>query len=143
MQYSDAGDYAVEVSNFAGTTTSDAIPVRVVQPVSIQTQPADTRGVLGGSVTLAVSAIGSDPITYQWMHDGEAIAGAASASLSLSNLSGASAGEYQVVVTNPTGSVLSDAASVAVDAPPAISSLTESQSVIAVSYTHLTLPTKA
>ena len=131
LQYSDAGDYTVEVSNFAGTTTSDVIPVRVVQPVTIETQPADVRGVLGGSVSLAVSAIGSDPITYQWTHNGEAIAGATSASLSLANLDEASAGDYQVVVTNPTGSVLSNAAALAVDAPPALSALSGSQSVIA------------
>ena len=131
LQYSDAGDYTVEVSNFAGTTTSDVIPVRVVQPVTIETQPADVRGVLGGSVSLAVSAIGSDPITYQWTHNGEAIAGATSASLSLVNLDEASAGDYQVVVTNPTGSVLSNAAALEVDAPPALSALSGSQSVIA------------
>ena len=131
LQYSDAGDYTVEVSNFAGTSTSDLIPVRVVQPVTIETQPVGTRGVIGGSVSLAVSAIGSDPITYQWMHGGEKIEGATTASLSLANLSEVSAGEYQVVVTNPTGSVLSDVANLAVDVPPAISSLTGSQSVIA------------
>ena len=125
LQYSDAGDYTVEVSNFAGTTTSEVIPVRVVQPVTIETQPVGTRGVIGGSVSLAVSAIGSDPITYQWVHGGVEIAGATTASLSLANLSEASAGEYQVVVTNPTGSVLSDVANLAVDAPPAISSLTD------------------
>ena len=131
LQYSDAGDYTVEVSNFAGTTTSDVIPVRVVQPVTIETQPVGVRGVVGGSVSLAVSVVGSDPITYQWMHDGEAIAGGTSGSLSLSNLSQASAGNYQVVVTNPTGSVLSDVAALAVDAPPAITSLTGSTSVVA------------
>ena len=131
LQYSDAGDYTVEVSNFAGATTSDVIPVRVVQPVTIETQPVDTRGVVGGSVSLAVSAIGSDPITYQWVHNGESIAGATSASLSLVNLNAALAGDYQVVVTNPTGSVLSDVAALAIDAPPAISSLTGSTSVVA------------
>ena len=68
LQYADAGDYTVEVNNFAGTTTSDVIPVRVVQPVSLEAQPADVRGVVGGSVSLAVSAVGSDPITYEWMH---------------------------------------------------------------------------
>ena len=105
LQYSDTGDYTVEISNFAGTTTSDVIPVRVVQPVTIETQPVGTRGVIGGSVSLAVSAVGSDPITYQWMHGGEEIEGATTASLSLANLSEVAAGEYQVVVTNPTGSV--------------------------------------
>ena len=139
LQYSDAGDYTVEVSNFAGTTTSDVIPVRVVQPVTIETQPADTRGVIGGSVSLTASAVGSDPITYEWMHDGEVITGATSASLSLVNLSGASAGNYQVVVTNPTGSVLSDVAAVAVDTLPTITSLTGSTSAVAGSNVELSV----
>ena len=131
LQYADAGDYTVEVSNFAGTTSSDVIPVRVVQPVSLETQPEDVRGVVGGSVSLAVSAVGSDPITYEWMHNGEKIIGATSPSLSLVDLNAASAGNYQVVVTNPTGSVLSDVAAVAVDTAPTITSLTNSTSAIA------------
>ena len=139
LQYSDAGDYTVEVSNFAGTTTGDVIPLRVVQPVTIETQPVDIRGVVGGSVSVAVSAVGSDPITYQWMHDGEAIEGATSGSLSLVNLSQASSGNYQVVVTNPTGSALSDVASLVVNAPPAIDSLTGSTSVVAGSDLNLSV----
>ena len=131
LQYADAGDYTVEVSNFAGTATSGVIPVRVVQPVSLEAQPANVRGVVGGSVSLAVSAVGSDPITYEWMLDGEKIIGATSASLSLVDLNTASAGNYQVVVTNPTGSVLSDVAVVAVDTAPTITSLTNSTSAIA------------
>ena len=139
LQYSDAGDYTVEVSNFAGTTTSDVIPVRVVQPVTIETQPVGVRGVIGGSVSLAVSAVGSDPITYEWMHDGEKITGATSASLSLVNLNAASAGNYQVVVTNPTGSVLSDVSAVAVDTAPKITSLTGSASAVAGSNVELSV----
>ena len=131
LQYADAGDYTVEVSNFAGTATSGVIPVRVVQPVSLEAQPANVRGVVGGSVSLAVSAVGSDPITYEWMFEGEKIIGATSASLSLVDLNAASAGNYQVVVTNPAGSVLSDVAAVAVDTAPAITSLTNSTSAIA------------
>ncbi|MBT3913344.1 MAG: hypothetical protein HOF22_09135 [Verrucomicrobia bacterium] len=139
LLYSDAGDYTVEVSNFAGTTTSDVIPVRVVQPVSIETQPADTVGVVGGSIALAVSAVGSDPITYQWMHDGEAVSGATSASLSLVNINAGIAGNYQVVVTNPTGSVLSDVAALAVGASPAITSQTGSTFAIAGSELELSV----
>ena len=107
IQYTDAGDYSVEVSSFAGSVTSDNIPVRVIQPVTIGTQPASTSGIAGGSVVLQISVTGTDPITYQWKHAGEDIEGGTGATLTLSGLTEASAGEYQVVVTNPAGSVLS------------------------------------
>ena len=131
IQYADAGDYSVEVSSFAGSVTSDNIPVRVIQPVTIGTQPASNSGIVGGSVVLQISVTATDPVTYQWKHDGEDIEGGTGATLTLASLIEAFAGEYQVVVTNPAGSVLSDVATLTVETPPVISSLTEHQNIIA------------
>ena len=131
MQYTDAGDYRVEVSSFAGSVTSDNIPVRVIQSVTIGTQPTSASGIVGGSVVLQVSVTGTDPITYQWKHAGEDVEGGTGATLTLASLTEASAGEYQAVVTNPAGSVLSDTATLTVETPPVISSLTEDQNVVA------------
>ena len=125
------GDYSVEVSSFAGSVTSDNIPVRVIQPVTIGTQPASTSGIVGGSVVLQISVTATDPVTYQWKHAGEDIEGGTGATLTLASLIEAFAGEYQVVVTNPAGSVLSDVATLTVETPPVISSLTEHQNIIA------------
>ncbi|MBT5311912.1 MAG: hypothetical protein HOL38_10060, partial [Verrucomicrobia bacterium] len=131
LQYTDAGDYTVEVTSFAGNVTSDDIPVRVIQPVTIGTQPASTSGIVGGSVVLEVSVTGTDPITYQWKHIGEDVEGGTEATLTLASLIEASAGEYQAVVTNPAGSVLSDVATLTIETPPVIASLTVDQNVIA------------
>ena len=131
LQYTDAGDYTVEVSSFAGDVTSDDIPVRVIQPVTIGTQPASVSGIVGGSVVLEISVTGTDPITYQWKHAGEDIEGGTDATLTLASLTEDSAGEYQAVVTNPAGSVLSDVATLTVETPPVVATLTEDQNVIA------------
>ena len=131
MQYTDAGNYTVEVSSFAGSVTSDDIPVRVIQPVTFESQPSSVSGIVGGSVVLEVSVTGTDPILYQWKHAGEDVEDGTDAVLTLANLSESSAGEYQALVTNPAGSQLSDVAILIVETPPAIDSLTEEQNVIA------------
>jgi hypothetical protein len=46
-------------------------------------------------------------LSYQWRKNGQAIAGATAATLTLSNASAATAGRYDVVVTNAGGSVTS------------------------------------
>ena len=125
IQYTDAGDYTVEISSFAGSVTSEIVPVRVIQPVSITTQPIDASGVAGGSAVLAVSVIGTDPISYEWRRGGEKVEGGDNASLTISDLSESSGGEYQVVVSNPAGSVLSETAILEIEIPPAITTLTE------------------
>ena len=129
IQYTDAGDYTVEISSFAGSVTSEIVPVRVIQPVSITTQPIDARGVAGGSAVLAVSVIGTDPISYEWRRGGEKVEGGDNASLTISDLV-SHREEYQVVVSNPAGSVLSETAILEIEIPPAITTLTESQNVV-------------
>ncbi|MBI3885551.1 MAG: immunoglobulin domain-containing protein [Opitutae bacterium] len=93
--------------------SADAAPVVTAQPVGA-TVPA------GGNYTLSVSATGTAPLAYQWRKGGVAIAGATSATLALANLSLASAGSYEVVVSNHLGSATSAAAVLTVEAPPAI-----------------------
>jgi hypothetical protein len=87
------------------TLTAAAAPT----PPAITTQPVATSGVLGGSASFTVIATGSAN-TYQWWKDNAAISGATSATLSLSNLTVASAGSYTVVITNSAGSATSAAA---------------------------------
>ncbi len=61
-------------------------------------------GFLGRSVTLTFTAIGTPSLTYQWLLNGTPIVGATSPSLTLTNISSASAGLYSVTVTNTYGS---------------------------------------
>jgi large repetitive protein len=69
---------------------------------------------------LSVSAVGAEPISYQWrvngaeLEDGAGVSGAATHELILSGIQLSNAGEYEVVVRNPYGNVISAAAIVTV-----------------------------
>jgi uncharacterized delta-60 repeat protein len=72
------------------------------------------------TVTLSVEAVGAPPIAYQWLKngdplvDGGTLSGSLTPTLTLSNLSGGDTGPYSVVVSNISGSLLSQTAYVAV-----------------------------
>ncbi len=72
--------------------------VRVIQ------RPQSQSVAAGSPVTLSVVATGSGPLSYQWLHDGECIAGATSPSYSFS-ASQAAAGRYDCTVSNGCGSI--------------------------------------
>lgn len=88
-------------------------------PPSITLQPQPTTGLANGTVTLSVTATGSD-LTYQWrkngrnLPDGGNISGATSSTLVISNLSPDDEAVYNVAVFNAGGSVVSRNASVAI-----------------------------
>ena len=50
------------------------------------------------------------PFTYQWLRNGTPINGATEATLNLTNVDTANAGEYKVIVTNSDGSTTSQGA---------------------------------
>ncbi|MBS0662520.1 MAG: immunoglobulin domain-containing protein [Verrucomicrobia bacterium] len=85
---------------------------------TITTQPSSQTVTAGGSVTFAVAANGSPTPTFQWQKDGASVAGATSASLSLSNVQAADAGTYTAVATNSAGSATSSGAVLTVQAAP-------------------------
>ncbi len=111
---SDAGSYAVQVSNSAGSVTSDAAKVTVIDGPAITTQPTGTTVEAGQPVSLTVAASGTTPLTYQWAKDGTAVAGATSATFTLAAAAVSDAGSYTVTVSNLLGSTTSQAAVVQV-----------------------------
>jgi len=82
--------------------------------VQIGGQPQGVMACEGQPVEFSVKASGSEPITYQWRKDGVEIKGAVDASYSIASLSTKDTGVYDVVVTNPCGSVTSDGATLTV-----------------------------
>jgi hypothetical protein len=117
VQATDAGSYSVAVTNGVGTTTSASATLTVlaiVTPVAITTQPSTQSVVVGGTTTLTVAATGSGTLTYQWLRNGTAIAGATGASLTLTNLARGGSASYSVIVTGSGGSVTSNAAALTV-----------------------------
>ena len=126
-----SGNYTVRVTNIAGSVTSAPAVLSVLTPPSIVTHPLDKTVATGSSPELSVVAAGSSPLTYQWLKDGVAVVGAISPTLVLTNITTAQNGNYTVLVSNPVGSVTSNAASVEVLQAPAILSQPPSQTVLA------------
>jgi hypothetical protein len=79
--------------------------------------PQDQVSCLGHAATFVVSASGTPPPSYQWYFNTKTLlVGATNASLALTNLQAASAGEYSVTVSNPGGSANSTAHLTVLDA---------------------------
>lgn len=121
----DAGPYAVRVSNSAGSVTSASVTLTVgtsqqAAPVTLTTQPSPQVQSPGGSATLAVAASGSGPLSYQWLKNGAPLAGATGAVLTLANLVAEDGASYSVAVSNPLGTVTSNAATLTVLGVPVI-----------------------
>jgi hypothetical protein len=74
-----------------------------------------------GSATLAISAWGLGPVTYQWrrngspLSDGGTVSGAQTKALTISPISFADAGSYDVLVTDACGQTTSNPAALSVE----------------------------
>lgn len=88
-------------------------------PPQILTQPVSQLAKVGSNVTLTVSVEGTQPLSYQWRINGVAITNAKNATLSFSNIQQQNSGTYSVVVTNSSGSAVSNDANVVVFSAPA------------------------
>jgi uncharacterized delta-60 repeat protein len=110
----DAGRYWVVASNQWGSVTSRIALLTVADPW-MSRHPQSTNRNVGDSVTLTVTAVGTEPLSYQWYHDGSVIQGATASNLTLTNLQGGDIGRYWVVVTNLYGAATSAVALLAVN----------------------------
>ena len=75
----------------------------------ITSQPQSQTVAVGGSATLNVVASGQN-LSYQWRFNSASIAGATASSYTVNNAQSANAGNYDVVVSNSSGSVASSVA---------------------------------
>jgi hypothetical protein len=113
----DAGSYTLVATNSQGSVTSNAATLTVnggPAPI-VTTQPASLAQPAGSAASLSVVASGSP--TFQWRKNGANIPGATAATLSFASLAAADTASYDVVLTNATGSVTSNAATVVVATP--------------------------
>jgi hypothetical protein len=113
------GHYDVLVCNSNGVTVSPAAQLNVLVPPVILIVPTSQLVPLGSNVTLAVSATGGSPLSYQWRKNGAMIADATNEFVVLSNFQLADEGWYEVTISNPDGTAVRSA-SVYAAVPPTI-----------------------
>ena len=143
----DLGIYFVVASNFLGSATSANASIAVnVAPV-ITVPPAGQTVAVSNTVTFTAAAAGTGPLAWQWRKNGTNLAnsatvsGAATATLTLANVTTNSSGNYSVVVTNIYGSATSPAAALAVLLPPRVT--TSPTNLLAKTGTNVTLAVTA
>ncbi len=107
VQTNQAGLYSVVITSPYGTVTSSNATLTVLDPPVIIVQPVSISALAGDTVAFTVAAIGRPTLLYQWCKNGADIAGATSATLSLTNISSSDVANYCVKVTNSDGSVTS------------------------------------
>lgn len=118
----DSGNYYVIVYGLIGevasSITSNTVAVTFT-PVAgtpvITGQPQGKAVTAGTAVTLSVTATGAT--SYQWYHDGNAIADATTSVLNLVGVQSEN-GVYHVVVSNSAGGTVSESVVVSVLPPP-------------------------
>jgi pectin methylesterase-like acyl-CoA thioesterase len=81
---------------------------------NILTNPVSQSISGGGTATFTNSATGIGSPTYQWLKNGNPIAGQTNSSLTISNASANDAASYSVIVSNSAGVVTSSSASLTV-----------------------------
>ncbi len=112
----------VDTSNSVVSITPLFLPGIVAQPQSVTVQPITN---IATNVTISVNATGSPPLFFQWRLAQAILPGATNATLTLSSVTPAQSGNYDVVVSSTGGAVTSQVAVVTVLPaliPPAITS---------------------
>lgn len=88
-------------------------PFSVPEPTIVR-HPVDDSVCVGSALTLRVDPGGAFPLQFQWRKDGEDIPGATESELVIIPATAADEGDYDVLVSNDYGSVVSDPASVTI-----------------------------
>ncbi len=128
-------DYYVVVSAECGDATSERGSITILIPdIEITQQPQGTTVCEGSDVTFTVQARSIAPnaiLTYQWYKDGNPIAGATAATLTLTNVTTADEGDYYVEITDIVNGVTVNSANaqLTVKTAPVIATQPQSQSV--------------
>ena len=120
------------------TTNYSLLPTRyadIITAPTIAGQPLSRTNGVGTTASFTVTAVGSDPLYYQWQRGGTNllnlgnVSGTTSNVLTLANVQLADATNYTVVVTNYLGTVTSSNATLTVVVPVTLTTQPVSQTV--------------
>jgi len=126
-QAGDVATYTVRITSGA-TVELAAAKLNVgaaTAGVSISSQPSSVTVTVGQPASFTVVAFGSG-LSYQWLKNGSALAGANAATFAIASTKAGDAGSYSVRVAGASGTVESSAATLTVNGatpPPAASRL--------------------
>jgi probable HAF family extracellular repeat protein len=88
-----------------GGHTNAFLLTPVSAPVTMMSAPTSQIVGPGTTATWQMQMNASEPLTYQWLHDGVPIPGATNAAFTLSGMAMGNAGQYTVTVRNRVGTV--------------------------------------
>jgi len=131
-----AGSYDLVVTNTSGAVTSRVAVISALPWATIAAQPTNQAAVVGTNVTFTVGMYGAPPFSYRWYFNGSALtddshfSGAATSSLTVSNIQIADGGAYSVAITNASNAVTSAPATLTVLVPAGITTQPTNQSVL-------------
>lgn len=117
VQADNAGLYFAIISNTFGVVTSAVATLTVWERPSITQPPASLAVEAGQDASFSATAIGTEPLAYQWFFNDATILDATNSLLQVQSVQATNAGRYVVVVTNLVGSVTSQVAILFVGLP--------------------------
>lgn len=138
---SDPGDYSVVVSNEAGEAISEPVSLGVlffIPPPGFIREPSGKTAAVGSSVTFSAEIFGGFPMTNQWRKCGELIGEPILmpreqltnlVKLTLPGVKLSDKCYYDLVISNPSGSMTSAPVSLVVLSPPMITESPRNQSI--------------
>lgn len=113
--------WKVSFAGVSGWVTQSSLSAHGTFAPTIVTQPSPAAGCIGWPAAFAIEARGSGSLSYQWYHNGVALAsgqyysGANTPTLTVLSMEPARAGEYHCVVTGTYGSATSNTATLTVN----------------------------
>jgi alpha-tubulin suppressor-like RCC1 family protein len=113
LDFTNSGTYSVTLNSAFGAVTN-SYTINVV-PLLI-TIPPRSQSVFGGTTVSFNVAVSGVDLSYQWRLDGTNLPSATNSFLSLTNVLPERAGDYDVVVSNSVGTLISSAATLNVTA---------------------------
>ena len=103
-QAKDTGLYSLKVISQSGETSKFEANINVLSPPVITAEPISLAFIEGGTFKLDTTVTGTEPLSFQWYRDGEAIDGANS-NYFRSVKGGSIPGNYKLIIKNEYGSV--------------------------------------
>jgi uncharacterized repeat protein (TIGR03803 family) len=131
VRTNNAGNYAVVISNAAGSATSSNAALTVVLSSNSQTNYASSMA------TFTATAFSPESLNYQWQKNGTnlveggRLSGTTNSTLTIASVSDADAASYSAVVSDAYGDVSTSKAVLTVNDLPFIASQPQSQAVLA------------